>query len=407
MKTHFLLLALLVAQTLHAQWEQLPSPDNGPVEWLGTVDNRVWAKSHPRNYVSDDQGLTWQRWLLQDTLEAASIWLSNNELLTFGARSTVSPGDVEETIFRSTDNGDSWQAIFYDTLRQYRVSNIFGAGGYLFMASANGWQGYWLYRSSDKGKTWQKMDVDGSGVGSLHLLSVTAGGDTLLASLYYNFGDGTSYGYLRQSTDFGQTWQPANSIGISPDNGYYRIMGNCWVFQKNNTPSISISFDSGITFTEAPDPCPDNLSFFALPNTLYAYGQNCLSRWNAGTGWQPILQPPLPFISFVQSSNGVMLAAGSFKIMRFAPSSYLPVPDEALALTLFTVPNPAHQSVEVTWPDDAPRGTPLFVYDVCGKLVWQEANWNSSSKVKVDISSWPPGFYALKVGRYAARLVKN
>ncbi|MBC7778359.1 MAG: T9SS type A sorting domain-containing protein [Phycisphaerae bacterium] len=307
MKTPLILFALLAATMLHAQWTQLPMPEGGDIQFLGTAHNRVWTECSARNYFSDDQGLTWKRWALQDTLDFIKMNISNDALMAVAKKRS---SDFDETIFKSTDNGDTWQAIFSDTLHKYGIGYAFSAGGYLFFVDVDNSFGSHLYRSSDQGKTWDNINVDGNGTGDKQLSSVIVGNDILSAWIDIVDGIGDPTSYQVKSTDFGQTWTGFNLPYFSGANTV-SVFENCWVVKGSFNPqpaTIYVSFDSGTTFTQIPnDPCKSRL-FFAPPNKLYAYDDDCIYLLDlALQSWQPIPVPPLRFSFFIQAENGVML----------------------------------------------------------------------------------------------------
>lgn len=313
MKLYLCFLSLLLVQTLQAQWEQLPMPKGGDVQFLVTANNRVWVNCSSRNYFSDDQGMSWQQWALQDTLDFINLYIANDGLMAVAEKRTL---NIEETIFKSVDNGDTWQAIYSDTLHQYDIGNAFSAGGYLFFLDVDYGFGSHLYRSSNQGKTWENINVIENNNGDHQLFSVRVGNDVLVAGIDIVDGIGDPHSYQVKSTDFGQTWSNFNLPFFS---GAYSVsvMENCWVVKRSynsDAVPIYVSFDSGLTFTYTPiDHCKYRL-FFAPPNKLYSFDNDCLAKLNLlSNAWEPLNTPPISFFNFIQTENGTLLVGAHGK----------------------------------------------------------------------------------------------
>ncbi len=303
MKTRLLLFALLSAPILHAQWTPLPMPEGGDVQFLGTAHNRVWTECSARNYFSDDQGLNWQPWTLPGSVGANRIWISDADLMTIARYPANTPEGYEDAILRSADNGDSWQAIFYDTLHQFQIGQVFSAGDYLFFVDGGGWNDS-LYRSSDLGASWQYMN---GGIGAEFFQSrFTAGGNVLYAEYYKDDGVCGYYFIQIRSVDFGQTWQSLTAGGSTT-----YISGKHWILWEYDSPSIYFSNDAGATFSTVPRSSCRDQYFYAPPYSLYAYDRysvGCIQIWDNGAhAWQAITTPPTKFFHFLQTEAGSLL----------------------------------------------------------------------------------------------------
>lgn len=101
----------------------------------------------------------------------------------------------ENTIFRSTDNGDNWRVINIEGTMQY-ISAIAASGTSLFAATINNG----IFLSTDEGENWQPSN---KGLTNLDVRTIAVSGTTLFA--------GTFGGGLFRSTDNGQNWMPPNT----------------------------------------------------------------------------------------------------------------------------------------------------------------------------------------------------
>lgn len=413
MKLQLLIFSLFLApQMLHAQWAQVFTLPGDDIQFLATAHNRIWVKSDAKYYFSDDQGKFWQPWILQANGETKTIWVSQAELLAVSSLTIPTPSNSEETIFRSTDNGDTWQAIFYDTLQQYEIWNAFSVGGTLFFVdSQQPFFGMGLFRSFDNGATWTQMDVQGNGTWENQLLSATAGGSALIASVCLQDGIGDAWCYDLKSVDFGQTWTGYGIPNLFSEHNAI-VLDNCWIVRKAfnaGTTPIYVSFNSASSFSPIPAAICHNRFSYAPPNTIYSHDYDCLHRWEAASQtWQAIEEPPIDFFYFVQTEQGTMIAGthGNGLWRALNTSSTFQLPNNTAAPLVLT-PNPALERVHIDWPADTPAETPFLVFDGYGKLVLQVGRNQLSSQLEIDISTWPSGIYMAKAGSHVARLVKQ
>lgn len=310
MRYFTLLLFTFNIHLLYAQWEQLPMPNGGRIDYLGTVNNRVWAECGGQNYHSDDQGANWQRWMIQDSLNHITLWLNSSNLIAQASKQSLNPSQApRKTIFRSTDNGNTWQALFYDTLQQYHFKSAFMAGDYLFMLGSGPGFGNFLYRSSDLGKTWELLDVQESGTNEWHLDEVVSDGENLMAGIWYDDDIGDAHYRRYRSSDYGQSWQTLGVPFINSEDYSVYFTEGCMVMRRANSSNpLYISYNAGSTFSQIPrDPCR-NRYFFAPAGTLYAYEGDCISKYDAATqSWQTQNRPSDYFNALVQTSDGVLL----------------------------------------------------------------------------------------------------
>ncbi len=119
----------------------------------------------------------------------------------------------------------------YKNYKARQVNTVFEtAGGTVFIGAGNN-----LFRSADKGKTWERVQVGGG------LMKLIESNGVLLAT----YKDG-----ILRSTDDGQNWAPVISeggYGIAVehiDGGFAAILNNT----ATRTNSIHISMDSGKTW---------------------------------------------------------------------------------------------------------------------------------------------------------------
>lgn len=219
-------------------WTQAKVPTRQLLTAVTFVDDKHgWAVGHDAQILaSSDGGATWTKQFEDLSREAPllDVWFDNPQHgLAIGAY-----GAMLET----TDGGQHWQDVGDrldnpDQLHLNGITRVKDAG--LFIVGEQGT----LYRSSDDGQTWQKLDspYEGSFFGVIG----TAKPQTLLA---YGLR-----GNLYRSTDFGDTWQQVDlqaargplEFGLSNatllDDGSLVLVGN--------GGTVLHSSDDGVTFS--------------------------------------------------------------------------------------------------------------------------------------------------------------
>lgn len=155
-------------------------------------------------YRSLDEGFTWTGSL--EGLGAHSA--IDNCITVYG--DTVMSGTHTDGVFRSPDNGTTWERIGttdpFDTLSNAVVFTTLRPQPGLLLAGTCG-NGMGLYRSANNGQTWAHItdglpDQDGSGFTCMN--SLTMSGANVIAA--------TTEG-LYYSTDLGLTWNASNITG--------------------------------------------------------------------------------------------------------------------------------------------------------------------------------------------------
>ena len=221
-----------------------------------THDHTLFAGSAPTCsipalYRSTDSGSSWQiAGNLLEIVEAVVISPA------YGRDRTVFTTDGHQ-VFKSTDGGDTWNAVYtsqptYYDLEEIALSPHFDADATLFLGKANlnsPAAGPTLLRSTDGGAHWQELDTPPSwlSIGEIDLSPGYPADHTLFVR-----EDANGLGLFR-STDDGATWQPLkNRLSVYP-----------------------------YTFTLSPDFIQDGTLFAATDHGVYR------SR-NRGDSWQKV-----------------------------------------------------------------------------------------------------------------------
>lgn len=224
---------------------------------------------------------------------------------TFPCDQTLFIGTEDAGLFRSTDRGETWQAIGPTDLTDIN-SLAFADDHVLLTATAAGS----IWRSSDGGDSWQEVAK-----GLPSILALAGSDDMLFAGTY---GEG-----VFRSTDGGRSWSPANegfaargfvSLVLSPtvaeeaslflagpSEGVYRLRADGTTWEPLGLAEAEISW---LAVSPA----------FIHDRTLLAAGQGGLFRSrDAGDSWSPLaLQGPVQQVAFSPAmADGALILAAS------------------------------------------------------------------------------------------------
>lgn len=172
-------------------------------------DHTLWVSTFadeatPGLYVSADGGDTWS--LLTGSIGAQVLAPSPN----YGVDRTLFAGTLDNGLQKSTDGGISWTQVLSQSITALAVSPVYGASRTLYagVQASSDTPGQ-VYRSSDGGSTWRRLDTGIPSVweGSPVVISVLAFAvdGSVLAGVYYGREGGG--GAVYRSTDGGETWQ--------------------------------------------------------------------------------------------------------------------------------------------------------------------------------------------------------
>jgi photosystem II stability/assembly factor-like uncharacterized protein len=230
----------------------------------GEQNNRQSTSWGDGVYRSDDAGETWRHLGLVETRHIGKIEIDprNPDVVFVAALGNLWRGSEERGVYRSTDGGRSWEKVFYvdeytgvvDLVMNPRNPDIVYAAAYARLRRTWGFNGGGpgggVFKTTDGGDTWRELtngipDGDKGRIG----LAISASNPMVLYAMIEH-EDGKAQGTYR-SEDGGESWERVNSLNPRPM--YYSE-----VFIDPNDEDVvyvlgtssSKSTDGGRSFTE-------------------------------------------------------------------------------------------------------------------------------------------------------------
>jgi photosystem II stability/assembly factor-like uncharacterized protein len=263
------------------------SPSNPKVVWVGT------GEANPRNdvmagdgvYVTKDGGETWKNVGLSNTRLIAKIVIDprNPNHVLVGALGDPFNDSVDRGVFATADGGKTWTKRLYvgpqsgvsDMAMDPHDPDVVYAGVWQFhrlpWTFTSGGAKDGLYRSSDGGKTWAKIDGGGFPVG-MELGRIGLAIAPSDAKRVYALVQ-TAHGYLWRSDDAGAHWRLMNSSTLIDQRPFYFSHIAVDPANENKVWSVSeaiaTSSDGGKTFKKIAGSNglhPDNHAIWISPN---------------------------------------------------------------------------------------------------------------------------------------------
>ena len=232
-------------------------------------------------YKSTDAGKTWTNVGLRDTRHIGDVIIHPTDPSTVYVAAlghTYGP-NTERGVFRTRDGGKSWEKVLYLDDRTGAIEIVFDPNNphVLFASMWEGWRTPWtlnsggakdgLYRSSDEGTTWKRIEGNGMPEGPLGRIGVSVSGAD--SNVVYALIEAKKGGLYR-SNDGGEHWAL-----INPD---HRFRQRAWYFthvwaDPKNVDTVYIantglyhSNDGGKTFQRLQAPHGDHHALWIDPN---------------------------------------------------------------------------------------------------------------------------------------------
>ncbi|HYE59201.1 MAG TPA: hypothetical protein VD948_11880, partial [Rhodothermales bacterium] len=249
----FLLLALIVAAPVHAQWMPAGPTNATPVSFARNPRAVFAADAGAFVHRSTDDGRTWRNATptfstSSPTIEGMGATPTTVALLVrAGSSATID-------FYRSANDGQSWTRVGSLPTNQSGYRNLVGtrSGAFAVIAPGGLPRDHRLAVSTDNGATWTLRPVLGTGYAMSFSPQLVAVGDTLVTQYTYSYNTNPGFGFdcgIAFTTDLGQTWtyRPAFIRNCSVGNGDALTYANGRLYAGSYT-----SANFGTTWTNLP-----------------------------------------------------------------------------------------------------------------------------------------------------------
>jgi photosystem II stability/assembly factor-like uncharacterized protein len=301
------------------------APSNPDIVYVGT------GEAPPREdvsfgdgvYRSTDAGATWTHVGLADSRHIARILIDakDPDLVLAAALGHIYGPNTERGIFRSTDGGATWQKVLYRDDRTGGIdlaadpddpSTVFAA---LWQLQRTPWHlesggpGSGLYRSTDEGATWTRLEGHGLPAGVLGKIGLSVAAGTGGRRVYALIE--AEQGGLYRSDDGGDTWRLVDADRP--------LWSRAWYFTRvwadpANPDEVFIagnafwkSTDGGASFARVAIAGGDNHDLWINPRAparmIEANDQGVNLTVNAGATWDKRHNLPIGQFYHVSTDN--------------------------------------------------------------------------------------------------------
>jgi photosystem II stability/assembly factor-like uncharacterized protein len=363
--------------------------DNRGVIFLGGLYD------HPVIYVSEDEGSNFH--------ERARF---TGDFVTCisksGSDNAVYVGTSHQGIFKTTDNGLSWNNI--GLKKEYINSILSTYAGDLYAGTD-----YYIFHSTDEGVSWRADSLRLPGMVN-NLLTWSLFEDS--AGFLYA---GTECGLYR-STDNGISWNHLASFNCGDILSFTEKDNKLYMGGADRFHGIHRSNDQGLSWTDIFSQARTTYSIIAAPDSnIYIAGRGGIYRTNGvDTLWEeinsglPELQSFHALFNIEYSPNGYLytVCGGLYRSKEkiFQPGINKPeVPINFLLLQNY--PNPFNTTTIIKFLIPQQSNLTITIYDTMGREIYKLVNEEKAAgsyEISWNAANFPSGvyFYRMKAGEF-------
>ena len=363
----------------NAQWQQT-SLNSYRVDAMLANGNNVFAGTRFNGiYLSIDNGINWT---------AVDSGLTDINIGAFTKSGNNIYVGTSSSVFRSTDNGQSWTSLGNDI--GLPVKSLAAIGDNIF--AGVDWFGMYLLR--DTATSWIEAD---SGLVIDAVFSLAVSGTNVFA--------GTQFSGLFLSKDTGTSWIQVDSALVS---GYcvYAIAANdSNIFVGSN--GISTSSNKGVTWTTDNNGLTDYgiMSFAVTGSYILAGSYNGIFlSTNNGSSWTNVsggLTDSIIF-SLAISGNNVYAGTNSHGVWRSTFADLLGIKENILNNNVSIYPNPSKDNLTIETNSNTEQR--LEIINLIGQTVYTNS---IIKKATINTSAFAKGVYILKLSSDKETIVKK
>ena len=285
-------------------------PNDAKTIWVGTGENNAQRSVANGDgvYKSTDGGKSWTNVGLKDSGHISQIWINpdDSDEVLVAAQGPLWNDGGDRGLYRTTDGGGTWDRILeidaHTGVNEFVVDprnpDVIVASTYQrrrhVWVLINGGPGSGIHKSTDRGKTWNKVStgLPSDHMGRIGLAGAPSNPDMIYAIIEANDEEQGIY----RSTDFGSNWEKRSDYMTTSPQYYNEIV----VDPKNENRLYSLntftmkSEDGGQTFAAlaAESRHVDDHALWIDPeNTdhLYIGGDGGIyESWDMGSTWRHV-----------------------------------------------------------------------------------------------------------------------
>jgi photosystem II stability/assembly factor-like uncharacterized protein len=403
-KTSVLIIILLIASKISAQWTFLGNPfpirpDFGGWSFTGD-DNNIFVGGFNSIAHSTDKGLSWS------VIDSAGINAGIIHNIYFSGKSLFAAGDISQ-IFMTTNLGNSWQAIDSGKLSHLfsfiEFDSLLLIDCLLFKEESDNYQPS-IFSSTDHGISWDKYQATGlplmpSFVSCIPYDGLIVGKDEYSSDIFTSSDNGLNWENVHTTLE---SVYPYTSIGKTlfgaGDSSIYKSVdtGRNWIKIYQITPfdgNQAMKFISSIIIK-------DSLIFAS------SFFGNIIYSSNGGNTWNDFRMGVTGEVRSLYKFQDCLFAATSTGIWR-RPFSELEAERSTIKehFQFSLLSNPLTSSADFKF-EPLKEPTPLELFDLLGRQLLRREIAAGEGSLHIDMQSYPAGVYFARLGGETIRFAK-